>query len=242
MIGRMKPYFEEKGITVYQGDCLDVLKEIPVNVPQSIVTDPPFAFTGGISNGMTSIASDQFFVHWWNDVAKAIMRVMREDASGFIWCDWRTANLIANGFSRGDYSKWRVSQMLHHHREMIGQGKPFRSTVDMIAYFRGPKNKAETIPNTTPNFISSYWYYGKHPHHPSEKSLEIASKLVGWCEGDILDPFMGSGTSLVAAKMAGRNAIGIEMEEKYCEVAAKRLQSTVRSLEDATRKRAVLPI
>ena len=238
----MKPYHEEDGVAIYHGDCLDVLRELPESSIRSVVTDPPFAFTGGISNGMTSVASDQFFAHWWNDVSASIVRAMREDGSGFVWCDWRTASLIASGFAQDDYSRWRVSQMLYHFREMVGQGKPFRSTVDMIAYFRGPKNKAEGIPNTTPNFISSYWYYGKHPHHPSEKSLEIASKLVGWCDGDLLDPFMGSGTSLVAAKMAGRNAIGIEKEEKYCEVAAKRLRATGRSLEEASKKKAALPI
>ena len=219
-------YYEKDGCTIYHGDCLDVMSTMSSNVGYgSLITDPPFAFTGGISNGMTSIASDQFFSHWWNDVAQLLMRILSEEASGFIWCDWRTAPIIAGGFTTVDYSKWRVSQMLHHYREMIGQGKPFRSTVDMIVYFRGPKNKAKTIPNTTPNFISSYWYYGKHPHHPSEKSLEITNKLMDWSEGDVFDPFMGSGTSLVAAKKKGRKATGIEREEKYCEVAAKRLDS-----------------
>ena len=67
--------------------------------------------------------------------------------------------------------------------------------------------------------------------HPTEKPI----KLIQWCieesrtEGIILDPFMGSGTTLRAAKDLGRKAIGIEIEEKYCEIAAKRLRQEILS-------------
>jgi DNA modification methylase len=117
--------------------------------------------------------------------------------------------------------------MLYHHRQMPGMGKPFRNSVDTIAYVRGPKSSGSRIPNTTLNWISDYWYYGKHANHPAEKSVNVARQLVEWCSdpGDvILDPFAGGGTSLIAAKQSGRKAIGIEMEERFCEVIVKRLQ------------------
>lgn len=161
-----------------------------------------------------------------------------EQGCGFIWCDWKTASAIASGFTprKQSYDYWRLAQMLFHYREMPGQGQPFRSSVDMIAYVRGPKHKDPPIANTTHNFISQYWYYGKHDYHPSEKSPDIAKQLIEWSgagNGVILDPFAGSGTTLVAAKKHGHRAIGIEIEERFCEVIAERLQQEVLSFEVA---------
>ncbi len=142
--------------------------------------------------------------------------------------------MIAKGFEplMNTYDFWRVAQMLYHYRKMPGLGSPFRSTVDMIAYVRGPKHPHPPIGADTHNLLSEYWYYGKHPNHPSEKSVSIAEQLIGYCvhsdaSAVVLDPFMGSGTTLVAAKLLGLRAIGIEQEETYVETAIKRLAQEV---------------
>lgn len=71
-------------------------------------------------------------------------------------------------------------------------------------------------------------YVNKNYYHPTEKPLELIIELASKHSAQtILDPFMGSGTTLRAAKDLGRKAIGIELEEKYCEIAVKRLQQEV---------------
>ena len=68
-------------------------------------------------------------------------------------------------------------------------------------------------------------------HHPSQKPVRLLRELLLRCpEGAILDPFMGSGTTLRAAKDLNRKAIGIEIEERYCEIAAKRMSQLVMQL------------
>lgn len=223
---------------LYNMDCLEGLKKIPDNSIDALITDPPFVFAGGISNGRSSEASDQFFLHWWKDICREINRVLKKDAQGFIWCDWRSAATMARGFELGQSYDCKISQMLFHYREMPGQGNPFRNSVDMIAYLRGPKAQRDRIPNTTHNWISKYWYYGKHEFHPAEKDVEIAKQLINWCsdEGDvILDCFMGSGTTAIACLETKRQYIGFEMEKEYCDIAEKRIE------ENKARIQMVIP-
>jgi site-specific DNA-methyltransferase (adenine-specific) len=217
----------EMDTTLYQGDCLEIMKKIPSESINSVITDPPFAFAGGSSNGRSSIADDQFFLYWWKDVCKELDRILMQDGDGFIWCDWRTTAIIAKGFNIGQTYNWRVAQMIYHYREMPGQGQPFRSSVDMIAYCRGEKSKNKRILNTTHNMISKYWYYGKHPNHPAEKDVEIVKQLLAWCTDEnmtVIDPFMGSGTVGLACVYSNRNFIGIEIEPKYFDIAKKRIE------------------
>lgn len=209
-----------------QGNCIEVLKSFKDNSFDAIISDPPFAFAGSASNGRASQVDSQFFAYWWKDVARELNRVLKLEGEGFLWCDWRSAHIFDEGFYQPQIYTWRVASMLYHYREMVGMGRPFRSTVDMIAYLRGPKSEGNRIPNTTENWISKYWYYGKHEHHEAEKSVEIAQQLIEWCSDEgmkILDPFMGSGTVGCACMTTNRNYVGIELDPDYFATAEKRV-------------------
>ena len=79
------------------------------------------------------------------------------------------------------------------------------------------------INSTVAAEMSDDVFYG----HPCQKPLKLMVRLLKKTSGIVIDPFMGSGTTLVAAKKLGRKAIGIEIEEKHCEIAAKRLSQEV---------------
>ena len=84
------------------------------------------------------------------------------------------------------------------------------------------------------NVVRIDWSGAMDPVHPTVKPVDLLRKMVGWSSqpGEmVLDPFMGSGTTLRAAKDMGRKAIGIELREEYCEVAANRLSQQVLGLE-----------
>lgn len=211
------------------GDCLDVMRGMPDASVDAVITDPPFAFAGGLSNGMTSRVDSQFFEHWLVDVCRELIRIVRPGGCMGVWCDWRTASVLDRALERASqrYEPWYVTQMLVHNREMIGMGKPFRNQCDFIAVVRGRKTDfGDRIPNTTPNWFSEYSYYGKHANHPAEKTVGAARRLVEWlCPvgGVVLDPFAGSGTTGVAAIDAGRAFVGIERDDVFADTARRRI-------------------
>jgi len=81
------------------------------------------------------------------------------------------------------------------------------------------------------NFLRAHWEGDIFNEHPSQKPIRLMRDILLRCpDGTVLDPFMGSGTTLRAAKDLNRKAIGIEIEERYCEIAAKRMAQTVMQL------------
>jgi DNA modification methylase len=220
-------------IVLYRGDCLQILPTLAGGSMDAVMTDPPFAITGGLSNGMTSRNDTQFFEYWFSDVAKHLIRISKPEAYWFLWCDWRTTGSFDKAISKAceNYNPWWISQIIVHDRQMIGMGSPFRNQCDWIALVRGKKsNFKERIPKTQPNIIQSYSYYGKHEHHPAEKTVEVVKQVIQWASdaGDVvLDPFMGSGTSGIAALMRGNRFIGIEQDPKYFQIAKRRIEQAI---------------
>lgn len=210
----MKPYYEEKGITIYHGDCREILPSLPK--VDLVLTDPPYGLgdkwksggwrTGNCGRGRLWDAS----VSEWDASIPDFLPQLIE-------CFERVIVWGGNYFNLHPASGWLVWD----------KGADMSQAQAELAY--------TTLDISTRIFRLSplgVWGNGgandELKEHPTQKPL----RLIKWCIGLtdaqlILDPFMGSGTTLRAAKDLGRQAIGIEIEEKYCEIAANRLRQEV---------------
>ena len=212
MSGLPKPFYEDGSVTIYHGDCRELLPEIEADV---LVTDPPYgmAYDSGWSKhraieGDGDLgARDWVLDHWGNRPALVFgtWRLPRPEA--------RTMLIWDKGDSpgMGDLSlPWGPS-----YEEIYVRGDGWS----------GPR-KAGVL-----RHIGRTGADAKQIGHPTPKPLSLMVDLIGYCPaGVILDPFMGSGTTLRAAKDLGRKAIGIELEERYCQIAAERCSQEVLDL------------
>ena len=209
----MKPYYDSGGITIYHGDCRDYLASVE---PGSIVcTDPPYGI--GWVPRVNHTGSD----HVWHDNEGFDPRPwLAVGAHHLFWGAQYIANLLP--VSDG----WFVWVKRPVAGSDFSKDARTYATCELAWSDFGRK----------PRFKSLVWDGGKRAGdkqnrefcHPSQKPLEV----MRWCldsapDGLIVDPFMGSGTTLRAALDMGRMAIGIELEERYCEIAAKRMSQGV---------------
>ncbi len=205
----MKPYFQSGGITIYHGDCRKILPSLPK--VELLLTDPPY--------GIDFDTDYRRFTHLETIKPGTNYPRVRGDRKQFDpapWLEFRSVILWgANCFSdRLPKGRWLIWD------KRFENGKAFMTQAE-AAWMRGGHG-VHLYSETSQGFVRR-----ERVQHPTQKSVG----LMEWCigkstsKGLILDPFMGSGTTLVAAQNLNRQAIGIEIEEKYCEIAAKRLQA-----------------
>ena len=216
----MKPYYEEPEIIIYHGDCREIIPKIrKLATHTTIITDPIWP---NAPEGMFEILESESAEEILKSTLELIVTVrmtiiMRHDS------DPRFLSCV-------DKDKWpyfRTAQLPYVMPGYIGR----KLGGDELAYCFGepiPRKPGQiVIPGRAPKVQPT----GRLANgHPCSRSLEHLKWVVRWysdTEDLVIDPFMGSGTTLEAAKYLGRKAIGIEIEEKYCEIAVKRLQQEV---------------
>ena len=236
----MTPYYHEGGVTIYVGDMLEIMPSFADGAFDGFVADPPYTSAGGSSNGRNSQEDDQFFAFWVRHVAAELERATVPDGAGFVFCDWRTVGLVRAAFrtpgSRLGGRGWDATQALVWDRELIGLGSPFRNAYEMIAFCRGPRFKSAHIPRNVSTVIRHRWFYGNHEFGASEKPVDLCLQLLQWTGSKrrVVDPFVGSGPTLLAARRLGIPAVGITMNEADAEIAARRCSQEVLVLPEAS--------
>jgi site-specific DNA-methyltransferase (adenine-specific) len=209
----VRPYYSDSHVTIYNADCLKVLPWVDVG---SVVSDPPYGINW--RPRVNHIGDD----HIWQDDKPFNPSVFL--SFGKYHCFWG-AQYFADKLPLSE------SWLCWVKRDMDGNFHNDTRTFSTIEL-------AWTDYAKKPGFKKIVWDGGMRQGdvqnrsfcHPSQKPIELMQWCVGMLPEDcgvVVDPFMGSGTTLVAAKLAGLKCIGIELEEKYCEVAAKRLAQGV---------------
>ena len=228
------PYYNHAGIQIYHGDCFKIMSEL--KSIDLMLADPPYDIHAGSGGGCFGNRDHLVKTGGFTDDG-VDYSFLQNVASWFCFCSIKQlADLLvlAAKCNHMNLLTWNkpnpvptcnnkylpdVEYIVHG----FGKGRLFGGFADKSTFHLFPCGNKET-------------------DHPNEKPKTIIKRLLhlGSEKGDIiLDPFMGSGTTLVVAKQLGRRAIGIEIEEKYCKIAARRLAQEVLPLK---RKSQIVPL
>lgn len=199
----MRPYFQDELVTIYHGDCRDVLPTLPK--VDLVLTDPPYQFSLLVKTELHALFT-------------AVT-----DGDVIVFCppenQWEFEGLTRRLF-------WVKPTSTKNYTRNYGR------FVEMISVF-----KRSDVWNTDLNWANYTGIYSDiletESTHPNQKPASLIARFVRMhtdLHQTIVDPFMGSGTTLRTAKDLNRKAIGIEIEERYCEIAAKRMAQQAMAL------------
>lgn len=215
----MTPYYEEAGITIYHGDCREILPTLPK--VDLVLTDPPYAIGAGRGE-WSATAAVAIGLH------EAARRVLK------------TGSLVALTTTSGrgiEFTQGAIAGKLPFNRLLVWSKTDGNSravspwnwdSVAVMMFGRAPKTRL----GGSSVFVTPA-RYAKESTHPAELPDGISEWLYGPFASPglvTLDPFMGTGRLLDAPVSLGHPVIGIEIEEKYCEIAANRLRQGVLEL------------
>lgn len=218
----MTPYYDHGGVTLYHGDCREVLASIPA-AASVLLTDPPYASAAATA---TTGWAKQKWGGSWGDMSLVVFmaggtlseaRLTREHE-----VYWFTDHLSYAALVPSFFRKYPIVQSIVWDRDMLGMGAYYRKQTEFIIYAR-TRGAADFTSKTARDLIRLKPEYSLR-EHPAQKPVALARELLANSgPGLVLDPYAGSGTTLLAARDLGRPAVGVEIEERYCEIIARRL-------------------
>lgn len=226
-----KPYYDKDGITIYHGDCQTILPRI--QNANLCVTDPPY----GIGKADWDLRMP---IDWFGE----ILRIIGSKGAAYVFGDctelsrfqvyweslgvrWSSRCVWAYQDGPRNQKAWtrKHEDCLVYHAKSHQQKTPKEPSIHA-----DPRWGDERLMGDVWNVPRVLGNYAERVDHPSQKPFRLIELpiIASSDEGDtVIDPFLGSGTTLFAARELGRKAIGIEREEKYCEIAADRLRQGV---------------
>jgi len=223
----MKPYYQDDFVTIYQGDCFELMPRLEGF--DAIITDPPYMFgassVSGTANSKISRFSDLLNQsYFYREIITVGRRCLRRDSAIWMFLSWRTLPVLMKATVEADAG---IESLLVWDKEWIGPGGSvgLRPSYELAALI--PFGEFALPNRGLPDIWRCKWSSHKPSGHPSEKPEALLSRMVKETPGLVLDPFLGSGTTLSAAKALGRKAVGIEIDAKNCQLAADRCSQEI---------------
>lgn len=210
---------------VRHGDCLDVLASLAPNSAAVVFADPPYGVNTK-SDGMGKLNPWADMVNsalWYREWIGLCRRVLRQD--GCLWSCMNWRSIVTFQKAACDLG-WPIESLLVWHKDWIGPGgsKGLRPAYELVALWAMPDF---AVKNRGIADVQTFAWSSQKPNgHPAEKPIALADFCLKHSPaGLVVDPFAGSGTGGVAAVLAGRDYLGVEVDEVWAELARRRIDA-----------------
>ena len=214
--------------TVHHGDCLAILPTLPAQSVDAVITDPPWMEYETGRYDASAWHKPILYVSPF-DYCPQLFRVLRDDSALIMWCRWdrfeeHKKAAIAAGFTVRNQIVWAKPN--HTAGDLYGN----LGNQHECAVFAVKGNWKRHTKRESNLWIEPHLFSRNKRFHPTEKPLNLMQRCVRLCSPEkttILDPFMGSGTTGVAAMLEQRRFIGIELDAGYFDIAKRRIGNAV---------------
>lgn len=242
----MKPYYEDGAVTIYHGEALQLLPAI--SGWDLLLTDPPYSSGGLFRSDRTNASTITKYVNSGTDAPRfefsgdnrdqrgylawvtlwlsAALRVAGSGAMACLFTDWRQMPTTTDALQAGGWV-WRGVAVWDKTLKARPAAGLYTAQAEFVVWGTAGLRPSQQLGYQIPGVYSHPAPDLKNRDHVTEKPEAVMRWLLAPARGTVLDPFMGSGSTLIAAKATGRKAIGIEIEERYCEIAARRCSQEV---------------
>lgn len=205
------------------GDCLPILKSLPDKSIDLVLTDPPYGMS--FQSNYRQVQHDKIEnddnLDWLPSLVEESYRVLKDDSHAYFFCSFHNVDVFKQEFQK----LFNLKNILIWEKNNTGMGDLFGDYApqyEMILFcVKGKKDLNDGRDSNILKFQRTQNYF-----HPTEKPVEIMKYIIGKSSNEsnlVLDCFAGGGSTLIACKQLNRNFIGIEREQKYCDIAKDRL-------------------
>lgn len=206
---------------LHHGDCLDVMATLPDASIDCVLTDPPYAIpTIVAANRHTTrnVGDLSLIEATFRGLFSEFDRLLRPSGRFFVFCDGTSYPVLF----RAAYGRFSTA-LLVWNKGRIGMGREFRKSHELILHCWKPETPVYTDGIGRADILTAK-PLSTNRVHPAEKPIELLEQLLAVAGQDVLDPFMGSGAAGVASLRTKRRFTGVEIDDRYFEIAKNRIE------------------